>query len=85
VDRLLRRMLKAGLRRGMAERNWAWFVIAGCAFVLRRALSERGGVVSSLTISPGERVEISVWDHNGPVRGALAAATTVAAATADES
>ena len=79
MDRLLRRMLKAGLRRGMSERNWAWFVIAGCAFVLRRALSDRGGVVSSLTVAPGERVQISVWDHNGPADGA------VAVLTADES
>jgi hypothetical protein len=48
----------------MADQNWAWFVIAGCAVVLRRSLRHKGGIVSSLKISPGEQVLISVHDRS---------------------
>jgi hypothetical protein len=65
MDPLLRRLLRSALRRGMADRNWAWFVIAASAFVLRRTLADKGGVVSSLTLVPGERVLISVRDRDG--------------------
>jgi hypothetical protein len=51
----------------MADRNWAWFVIAGCALILRRALSDKGAVVSSLKIAPGEQVLISVSDRTTPI------------------
>ena len=54
------------MRRGLAG-DWTWLVIALCAFVLRRSLSDRGGVVSSLRISPGEQVLISVRNWDGPV------------------
>ena len=66
MDALLRRLLRAGVRRGIAG-NWAWFLFAACTFVLRRTLSDKGGVVSSLKISPGEQVLISVRDPHAPV------------------
>jgi hypothetical protein len=50
----------------MADRNWAWFVIAASVFVLRRTLADKGGVVSTLKISPGEQVLISVRDRDAP-------------------
>ena len=53
-------------RRALAEKNWAWFVIVACMFLLRRALNDKGGVVSSLKISPGEQVLISVRDRSAP-------------------
>jgi hypothetical protein len=65
VDALLRRLLRAAVRRGLAG-DWTWLVIAACAFVLRRSLNDKGGVVSSLRISPGEQVLISVRDYNAP-------------------
>lgn len=65
MDALLRRLFRTGLRRGIAG-NWAWFVIAACTFVLRRALRDSGGIVSSIKISPGEQVLISVRDRNAP-------------------
>jgi hypothetical protein len=64
----------------MADQNWAWFVIAGCALILRRGLSDKGAVVSSLKIAPGEQVLISVRDRRTP---AAAAATAPAAPDED--
>jgi hypothetical protein len=66
MDVLLRRILRASVRRGLAG-DWTWALIALCAFVLRRSLNERGGVVSSVRISPGERVMISVRNYDDPV------------------
>jgi hypothetical protein len=51
----------------MADKNWAWFVIAACALILRRALSDKGAVISSIKIAPGEQVLISVSDRNTPI------------------
>ena len=42
MDVLIRRLIRSAFQRGMADRNWAWFVIAGCVYVLRRTLSEPG-------------------------------------------
>jgi len=63
MDVLLRRFLRAGVRRGLAG-NWYWFLLAGATFFLRRVLNARTGNVSSLTISPGEQVLITVRDRN---------------------
>ena len=63
MDVLLRRFLRAGVRRGLAG-NWYWFLLAGATFFLRRVLNERTGAVSSLTLSPGEQVLITVRDRN---------------------
>jgi hypothetical protein len=69
MDLLLRRFLRAGVRRGLAG-NWYWFLLAGATFFLRRVLNARTGDVSSFTISPGEQVLITLRDGNaepGPV------------------
>jgi hypothetical protein len=63
MDVLLRRFLRAGVRRGLAG-NWYWFLLAGATFFLRRVLNARTGDVSSLTLSPGEQVLITVRDRN---------------------
>jgi hypothetical protein len=63
MDMLLRRLLRAGVRRGIAG-NWYWFLFAAAAFLLRRTLGDQGGVVSTLKISPGEQVLITVRDGN---------------------
>ena len=44
--------------------NWYWFLLAGATFFLRRVLNARTGNVSSLTLSPGEQVLITVRDRN---------------------
>ena len=52
MDLLLRRFLRAGVRRGLGG-NWYWFLLAGATFFLRRVLNERPGPVSKLKVAPG--------------------------------
>jgi hypothetical protein len=59
VDRLLRRLSRTGLRRALAGEHWAWFVIAGAAFLLRRS-RVRDDKVTTLDLHPGERYLVSV-------------------------
>ncbi len=63
MDALLRRFLRAGVRRGLAG-NWYWFLLAGATFFLRRVLNDRPGAVSTVTVAPGEQVLITVRDRN---------------------
>jgi hypothetical protein len=63
VDLLLRRFLRAGIRRGLAG-NWYWFLLAGATFFLRRVLNDRASMVSTVTVAPGEQVLITVRDRN---------------------
>jgi hypothetical protein len=65
MDVLLRRFLRTGVRRGLAG-NWYWFLLAGATFFLRRVLNDRTSVVSTVTVSPGEQVIVSVRDRNAP-------------------
>jgi hypothetical protein len=65
MDLLLRRFLRAGVRRGLAG-NWYWFLLAGSTFILRRVLNDRTGNVSSVTLAPGEQILISVRDAKAP-------------------
>jgi hypothetical protein len=67
VDFVLRRLVKAGMRRGLAGNGMAWVVLASAAFVLRRALNDSGGPISKLKIAPGEQVLITVRDAKAPV------------------
>jgi hypothetical protein len=73
VDALLRRLLRAAVRRGLAG-DWTWLVIAACAFVLRRSLADKGGVISTLRVAPGEQILISVRAYNDPPSAAAAPA-----------
>jgi hypothetical protein len=61
MDLLLRRFLRAGVRRGIGG-NWYWFLLAGATFFLRRVLNDRASAVSSVTVAPGEQVLITVRD-----------------------
>jgi hypothetical protein len=63
MDVLLRRFVRAGVRRGIAG-NWYWFLLAGATFFLRRVLNDRTSLVSSVTVAPGEQVLITVRDRN---------------------
>lgn len=55
MDGLLRRLARAGLRRGMAGEHWSWLVLALAAFALRRARQPERARVVSLPVRPGER------------------------------
>jgi hypothetical protein len=63
MDALLRRLIRSAFQRGIAG-NWAWLVFAGAVFVLRRTLADKGGVVSSVKLVPGEQLLITVRDAN---------------------
>jgi hypothetical protein len=65
MDALLRRLIRSGFRKGIAG-NWSWLALAGATFVLRRTLNDRGGKVSTLKVSPGEQLLITVRDRNAP-------------------
>lgn len=73
MDVLLRRFLRAGVRRGLAG-NWYWFLLAGSTFFLRRALNQKSGAVSSVTVAPGEQILITVRDRNTTAPAPVAAA-----------
>lgn len=66
MDILLRRFLRAGVRRGLAG-NWYWFMLAGATFYLRRVLNDRSTVVSSVKVAPGEQLLITVRDPKAPL------------------
>lgn len=66
MDLLLRRLVRSGLRRGLAGEHWAWLVLALAAFVFRRARRPGDETVVSLPIRPGERYLVSLRD---PVDG----------------
>ena len=59
MDALLRRLLRAAVRRGLAG-DWTWLAVAAGAFVLRRALRPRDDLVHSLRLVPGEQIMITV-------------------------
>ena len=65
MDVLLRRLLRAAFRRGVAG-DWSWMLIAVTAYVLRRALRDRDDLVTHFKISPGERVLITLRDPHAP-------------------
>ena len=65
MDILLRRFLRAGIRRGVAG-NWYWFLLAGSTFILRRVLNDRSAAVSTVKLAPGEQILISVRDAKAP-------------------
>ncbi len=61
MDYLLRRLARAGFRRGVAGEHWAWLALALTAFVLRRARRPVDDAVS-LRIRRGERYVVSLSD-----------------------
>jgi hypothetical protein len=67
ADTLLRWLSRTGFRRGMGGDHWAWFVIAGAAYLLRRARqpSEDLAQVDLAHLEPGQRYEIRLV---GPTR-----------------
>ncbi len=61
------------MQRGLGEQSWAWIVIGACAIVLRRALRDKGGLVSSVKVAPGEQILISVHDSKDAANAAAPA------------
>ena len=59
MDALLRRLARSGLRRGLTGEHWAWLVLAGAAYLLRRG-RERPAASTTVDLTPGERYLIRV-------------------------
>jgi hypothetical protein len=60
VDSLLRKLARTAFRRGMGGDHWAWFVIAGAAYLLNRA-RQPGDDVATLDLAdlePGQGYEV---------------------------
>jgi len=65
VDYLLRRLVRAGTRRGLRGEHWAWFALAAAAYLLRRARSRDRPVVYSGTVRAGDRLVVSLRAPGG--------------------
>lgn len=61
MDTILRRLARAGFRRGMEGQHWAWFALALAAFVLRRARRVTDDV-TTLELRPGETYVVTLAD-----------------------
>lgn len=59
IDVVLRRLSRAGIRRGLAGGHWAWWVIAGAAFVLRRA-RRREDLRTTIDLKSDERYLVTL-------------------------
>jgi hypothetical protein len=65
MDALLRRLLRAAFRRGLAG-DWTWMLIGITAYILRRALKDKDDLVTSFRISPGDQFLITLRDPHAP-------------------
>jgi hypothetical protein len=63
METLLRRLSRAGLRRGLGGEGWAWLLLAASAFTLRRAMRESPATVAVLRVRPGDRFEIAAVER----------------------
>jgi hypothetical protein len=59
IDALLRRATRSGFRRGMAGEHWAWFVIAGAAYLIQRA-RRPDDHSEQIDLQPGERYMVTL-------------------------
>lgn len=58
MDRLLKRLVRTGFRRALSGDYWAWWVIAGAAWLLTRARRQPDPVAVSSPLKPGDRLHI---------------------------
>lgn len=64
MDALLRRLTRIGLRRGLSGEHWAWLLMAGAAFFLRRT-RQTEEQTTTLELAPGERYLVRLVDPGG--------------------
>lgn len=72
VDRLLRRMTRSGLRRGIGGEGWVWLALAGAALVVRRA-RRTDRPTATIDLRPGDRYVVSLLPPGADGRGDRAA------------
>jgi hypothetical protein len=66
VEALLRRLVRLGIDRGVGGNGATWFALAATAYLMRRARQRSRAVVTSMPISPGQRIEVRLWDPAAP-------------------
>ena len=62
MNYLLRRLQRIAARRGLRGEHWAWFVLAGAAFLLRRSQDRDDPIVASRRLLPGESILVTLRD-----------------------
>jgi len=65
MDRLLIRLIRSSLGRGLAGDHWAWLLLGASFYLVRRARRDRGGVVVSMPIAAGQRYLVTLSDPQG--------------------
>ena len=60
MDLLLRRIIRTATRRGMRGEHWAWFLLAGAAYALRRARRRENPLVYSRQVAPGDQLLVTI-------------------------
>lgn len=68
MDALLRRLTRTGLRRALGGEHWAWLVLAGAAFVLRRGRKAEKPS-TKLDLEPGQRYLVRLVEPGGRAGG----------------
>lgn len=60
IDALLRKLTRTGFRRALGGEHWAWFVVAGAAYMLRRARRPSDDVarLDLADLEPGQGYEV---------------------------
>ena len=53
-------LYRSALKRGARGGNWAWYVVALGAIILRRDRDRRSAAHISVPIKPGDRFEVSM-------------------------
>ncbi|MGH9109990.1 MAG: hypothetical protein ACRDY3_11100 [Acidimicrobiales bacterium] len=71
MDALLRWLGRSGLRRGLSGGHWAWLVVAGASFLLRRT-RRPDDASATINLAPGERYLVRLVEagrRTGPSGG----------------
>lgn len=59
IDTALRKLMRSGLRRGLAGEGLAWLALAGAAYLLQRARRPEESK-TTVDLQPGERYLVSL-------------------------
>jgi len=62
VQRLLWRLVRLALRRGIGGDHWSWFALSAATFILRRALQPTRDPVITLPMRPGDEYMVTASD-----------------------
>ncbi|MGH9088883.1 MAG: hypothetical protein ACRDYZ_12375 [Acidimicrobiales bacterium] len=64
MDGLLKRLSRTAFRRGLAGEHWAWLVLAGATYLIRRARRSEGAA-TTLALEPEQRYLVRLVTPDG--------------------